>query len=440
MDFKKLVTLGLVGTTFTALTACGTKEVAQEPIKVVTELSEPVTIQFWHSMSGGNGSVLSEIVDDFNNTVGKEKGITVEATYQGGYSDSKSKIMASLKAGDSPEIVQGTVNDIMEYVQSGYVQDLDPYIFNGIIGMNGKDDVSDIYKVYRDESKSYSTSGDFYSLPFAKSTDLLFYNKTFFDEHGLEVPQTWEETIEVSKQIQEITGKKGSGFSIDNLSNYLITMLKQLGAGYTNPNGELLFNNETAKEMLELVKEQIELGNWRTAGEDGYSSAPFLSENVYMYVGSSAGTAFLNEDNFDWEATNIPQWDLENQAHIQQGNNVAILNQNKTSDEVYASYEFVKYLVSYEANLKWATNTGYLPLRDSVAQSEDFQNFISDKSDKQSAINAVENGFVESLFANGSLSSGIVRDKIGVMAEDIIYGGEDVQEALNKTVEQLNNY
>lgn len=431
-----LLGAALMATPF--MVGCGSN-VEQNNIKVVTELSEPVTVEFWHSMSGANGEALNSIIEDFNNTVGKEKGITVEATYQGGYSDTKSKIMASLKAGNSPEIVQGTSNDIKEYYESGFLQNLNPYIYDETIGMNGKDDINDIYPVYLEEAKSYSDTGDLYSMPFAKSTDLLFYNKTFFEEHGLKVPKTWDEVVEVSKQITEITGKPA--FSIDSLANYLISMLKQTGDNlYTNKGGELLFNNKEAVKAIELIKTNIEDGIWRTAGEDGYSSAPFLSGHVHMYVGSSAGSAFLSGADFEWEATTYPQLDLNNQAHIQQGNIVAILNQNKTSEEVYSAYEFIKYLVSYEANLKWATNTGYLPLRDSVAKSEEFTKYVEDKTDKQAATKAIENGFIEALFSNGSLSSGIVRDKVGVMMEEIIYGGADIQETLDKTVKQLNSY
>ena len=437
MKFTRLVKFGSVAMFGAlALVGCGVEDTdAQQEIEVITELSSPVEIDFWTSMSGANGEVLNEIVNDFNETVGSEKGIHVTATYQGGYSEAKSKVMAALKAGNAPEVVQGTVNDINEYVQSGFVQNLNPYIFNEVIGMN---DIDDIYEVYRSESESYTDEHMLYSMPFAKSTDLLFYNETFFTEHGLNVPTTWEEAIEVSKQIKEITGKPG--LSIDNTPNYLITMLEQLGAGYTNSQGELLFNNETAEEMLQLIQDNINDGIWRTAGEDGYSSAPFLSENVYMYIGSSAGSSFLVGADFNWEATTVPQWDLENQKYIQQGNNIAVINQGKTSDEVYASYEFVKYLVSKEASLKWSMETGYLPIRKSVANSEEFQNFIADSTDKQSAIKAVENGFVESLFANGSLSSGLVRDKIGVMVEDVIFNGTNPQVALDDLEAQLNSY
>lgn len=436
MRFKKTLTYtavavaGLVG-----LGGCGNSS-TQENIEVVTEVSSPVEIDFWHSMNGANGEVLNEIVNEFNNTVGADKGIQVTAIYQGGYTDAKAKVVASLKAGDSPEIVQGTVNDIMEYIQSGYVQPLNDYIFNEEIGVK---EFEDIYEVYRDESTSYLNDGNYYSMPFAKSTDLLFYNETLFTEHNLQVPTTWDELQTVSEQITAITGKPA--LSIDNTANYLIGMLQQQGAGYTSKDGELLFNNETTLAALELIQENTKAGVWRLAGEDGYSSAPFMAENTFMYIGSSAGEGFLTKENFNWEASTVPQYDTENPAYIQQGSNVAILNQNKTNDEVFGAYEFIKYLVSYEANLKWSMNTGYLPVRESVANSDVFKEFSKNSTTKPNAVESVKNGYVESIFVlpNG-ISSNIVRNEVGTMVDEVVLGGANPVEALNQYYNKLLNY
>ena len=95
------------------LFGCGNETKSEEGVEVITKIEQPVTIEFWHSMSGAFSDTIKEIVNDFNNTVGAEKGITVNAVYQGGYEDVKAKTVASIKAGNSPEIVQGTVNSIM---------------------------------------------------------------------------------------------------------------------------------------------------------------------------------------------------------------------------------------------------------------------------------------------------------------------------------------
>ena len=404
-------------------------------IEVVTQVTNPVEIDFWHTMTGTLNDSLTEIVDNFNTTIGAEKGIKVVPTYQGSYSDAKAKVVGSLKSGNSPEIVQGTVNDISEYIKSGAVQSLNEYIFHEEIGIK---DFDDIYEVYRNESMGYDETGTYYSLPFSKSTDLLFYNASFFKEHGLEVPTTWEEVVEVSKQATAITGKPS--FCIDNSANLFITSLKQLNADYTNVNGEILFNNDKALKLVEFVKEQTDNGYWRLAGEDKYSSGPFLSEQIVMYVGSSAGEGYLSDASFEVQATFTPQWDLSNPYMIQQGNSVSILNQNKTSEEVYGAFEFIKYLVSTEANTKWCTETGYLPIRESVVNSEKVQEFAKLSSAKLNAINSVPYGFIEATFSTDTITSGIVRDKMLEMMDNVILGGLEPKKALEQYEEELKSY
>ena len=84
--------------------------------------------------------------------------------------------MASIKAGTSPAIVQGTSNSIMDLLPSGVVQPLDDYIYNDEIGM---DDYEDIYEAFRKEGQSFDKAGTIYALPFSKSTDLFYYMSNF---------------------------------------------------------------------------------------------------------------------------------------------------------------------------------------------------------------------------------------------------------------------
>ena len=215
----------------------------------------------------------------------------------------------------------------------------------------------------------------------------------------------------------------------------------QSEAPYTTKDGEILFNNETAVEAIEMLKQGIDEGYWRVPGEDKYSSGPFLAENVYMYLGSSAGEGFLHRDNFEWNTAVIPQVNVDKPKSPQQGANIAIINQNKTSEEVYGSYEFIKYLVSTEVNTKWAMNTGYLPIRQSVLDSQEYQDYLATVKGnvKVNGTTASKDAFVEALFNNGAVSSSMVRDELNVMLESIILQGEDIQEMLDYYTDRLSH-
>ena len=411
------------------LGACGNQGETTNPVEVATSTGEGVELEFWHGMSGAMGETLNKLIEDFNSNVGEEKGITIEGVYQGGYTDLNSKLMASIKAGTSPALIQGTSNSIMDLLPSGVVQSLDEYIYHDEIGMN---DYEDIYEAFRNEGSSFDETGTIYGLPFSKSTDLYYYDEAFFEEHGLEVPTTWEEVEEVSKQMSEITGRPS--FGIDNLPNYFITMLNQHQADYTNERGDILFNHETSVAILEQLKANIEAGHWRLAGEDMYHSGPFMSGLVQSYIGSSAGYTFLTDD-VKWNTAPLPQIDTENPAYIQQGNMVAILNQNKTSEEVYGAYEFLKYLCSEEAVLEWSMNTGYLPIKETVATSEAYLTHLKQANDrvKENGALSLENAFVEAMFVkDNGVSSNMVRNEVGVMIEEILLNDVEIQDALDQ--------
>ena len=174
-------------------------------------------------------------------------------------------------------------------------------------------------------------------------------------------------------------------------------------------------------------------------GEDGYHSGPFLSGLVQSYIGSSAGYTFLTDD-VKWNSAPLPQVDAENPAYIQQGNMVSILNQNKTSEEIYGAYEFLKFLMSDEAVLTWSTQTGYLPIKESVATSEEYLTFLEETSDrvKQNGATSIQNAFVEPMFAkDNGVSSNLVRNEVYTMIEEILLSGVEIQDTLNQYEQKL---
>ena len=120
------------------------------PAKEWPAIPAGTVLQFWHAMGGANGDALQLVVDKFNteNTMG----ITVEATYQGGYTDLHTKVVASLQGGDIPHIAQAYANNIMVYLDSDAIVQLDEYIFDSQVGV---DDFNDILQGYREENSNY---------------------------------------------------------------------------------------------------------------------------------------------------------------------------------------------------------------------------------------------------------------------------------------------
>ena len=443
---KKLLASLMLFLGLTSVVACsneapetneGSSEGGAEESELVVTISEPVTIEFWHAMSGPNEEVVNQLVETFNTTIGAEKNITVKPVFQGHYSDLKSKLTAGIKANEAPVVAQGYPDYTAEFLQSEAVVALDEYINHPEVGIENFEDIA---QAYRDENSQYDAEGTFYSLPFNKSTEVLYYNKTFFEENGLEVPTTFEEVEALSKQITEITGTPAFGF--DSAPNAFITLVQQFGGEYTNSNGDILFTeSDAAVKALEMIKRNVDAGYWRLAGEDKYISGPFTSELVHMYVGSTAGASHVANDNFEWASAPYPQVSEDSKAVIQQGTNVMVLSQDRSPEEIYAGYEFAKFLCSEEGNLQFATSTGYLPIRQSVVDSEEYQAYVTESNDstKVSGPAQSEYYFYDPAFVNQEtgISSYQVRGEITKAVENVVFNEMEPQAALDAAIQAL---
>ena len=66
-------------------------------------------------------------------------------------------------------------------------------------------------------------------------------------------------------------------------------------------------------------------------------------------------------------------------ANLSAGHVIIALNQDGNQDRMYAAYEFIKFMTSHDANLAVAAgNTGYLPIRQSVAEDPAYEAYVAD--------------------------------------------------------------
>lgn len=111
-------------------------------------------------------------------------------------------------------------------------------------------------------------------MPFNKSTYVLFYNKTLFDELGLEAPTTWEDMYTVGEAFK--TQKDMVAFGYDDLAGMLEATIRQAGSEYVTVDGAQ-FDNEQGQAAVTQIMGLYENGYARLAGEDGYFSGPFAT-------------------------------------------------------------------------------------------------------------------------------------------------------------------
>ena len=240
-------------------------------------------------------------------------------------------------------------------IQDGLVHDLTKFT-------ESLENYDDILEGFRNGTK---IDGKVYSMPFNKSTEVLFYNEDALKELGMEVPTNLDELIEVSKAYKAKTGNAALGF--DSLSNYYTTFLNAEGAVFDDSFDP---TSEASKKAVNYYLDGIKEGYFRIAGSDQYMSGPFGNEQVLMYIGSNAGESYVKqgaEGKFTPKAAKSPF-----PATIQQGTDVFVF-ESATDNQKAAAYKYLEWITNTENQAQWAVSTGYIPVRKTAIESDTYQ-------------------------------------------------------------------
>ncbi|MBE6541500.1 MAG: extracellular solute-binding protein [Ruminococcaceae bacterium] len=400
-----LLTLLMLAGMFT-MTSCGTTKAGEANFDVPEggyDGSE-VTITFYNTMGSNLSTVLNLYIEEFNKLY---PNIHVVSTQVGNYDDVRDQISTEITVGNQPNIAYCYPDHVALYNLAKAVVTLDNLIDSDVtvtradgttevLGLTAEQK-ADFIEGYYNEGKQF---GDdlMYTLPLSKSTEVLYYNKTFFDANGLSVPKTWEELEALCAQIKSID-PNSIPLGYDSEANWFITMCEQYESPYTSATGDhYLFDNETNRAFVKTFREWYQKGYLTTQTLYGaYTSGLFVSTNEtksYMSIGSSAGATHqrpaANADGsypFEVGIATIPQVNADKAKVISQGPSLCIF-QKDNPQEVIASWLFVKYLTTnVEFQAEFAMASGYVPVLKSVAENEVYADFIS-KADGGNYISA----------------------------------------------------
>ena len=323
-------------------------------------------ITFWTGLSGALDESLQKIVADFN---ASQDEYVVTAEYQGSYYDIAAKIQAAVISGDEPDIVQMECTRVIMFAEYEIFEELtDELAEYGI-------DRSQFYDGFLADC---DWGEGLYAIPFNRSTPMFYYNKTLFDELGLEVPTTWEEMHETAKAIAIPGERWGCEIPIDFW--FYECMILQSGGSFLNEdNTDIGFNNEAGTAPLYFWREMIEDGSMKAPPGAEYNAweaarSDFAAGTTAMIMTSTGDVSTLRQIcDFELGMAFLPA--NEKHAACTGGANVAVLAGHE--DKMDGIMAFLKYATSPEVAGWWAANTGYVPTGDAAAQTEVYQEYLS---------------------------------------------------------------
>ena len=432
--------------------AAGNKVIGNFAVPLEGYDGSEVTIKFAHTMGANLQEVLNYHIGEFNKLY---PNITVEHSTYGGWGDIAGLINTEIMADNQPNVAYCYPDHVATYNMSKSVIILDDLINSKveitladgtteILGLTDEQ-IDDFIDGFYSEGTVYG-DGLMYTMPMSKSTEVLYYNKTFFEKNNLTVPTTWEEMKAVCAKIKEID-PQSIPLGYDSEDNWFITMCEQYGYGYTSPTGEhYLFNNDDCKSFVKELREWYQAGYVTTEALYGaYTSGLFteLDKTVshsYMCIGSSGGASYqIPEGNvFEVGVAPIPQADPAKPKVISQGPSLCVMRGGKTTDqEIVASWLFVKYLTTNMAfQTEFSSTSGYMPVLESAQTNELYKNWL-EKADGYANLRALvvkvgleaSNGYFTSPAFNGSTTA---RSQVGaLLAKCLSESTSDVDGLIN---------
>lgn len=347
-------------------------------------VDQPKTITWWHYNSGLAATAAEAIVEEFNNTVGKEQNIHVEAVFQGKASDVLTKMKAIFQSGSNvglPDLVQLDGSGVLDIRDNEYLISMEKLANQDNFDLAAILDSARLSVTYKDEM---------IAMPFNSSTIMLYYNKTAFDEVGIsKPPRTLDEVAQTATKLK-MTDSKGKvlryGFANVPTTYELIVWLGHQNRvsyltdkenGHTGIPTKVLFHeNGTMPNFLTKWKQLYETGSLENLTSD--VNGAFASGRVAMMVGSTSNLSTLIQmigDRFELGVANFPMVDEKATGGVNVGGGALYALDNNSGNQA-ETWEFVKFATSKEQQLAWHIATGYFPVNAETYSMEAFQTHV----------------------------------------------------------------
>ena len=457
---KKLLAKGLVLTTMVGCLAgfagChGAKETLAFEMPEEFDTTKQHEITFWakNDTNRTQVDIYEKAIRDFEALYPNVKvNIRLYTDYGRIYND----VITNIATNTTPNVCITYPDHIATYLTGeNQVVPMDALFFDKEYGLGGtevKFDAPTQEEIIPKFLEECSFNGHYYAVPYMRSSEVCYINKTFVERLGYTLPEklTWDFLWEVSEAAMELERddtfrvnrqKVMVPFIYKSTDNMMITMLKQKGAGYSTDAGEIEIFNDTTKELLYTIAEH---GKTRAFSTFKISSYPanFLNAGQCIFaIDSTAGATWMGTDaplcdiaeekivKFETVVMPLPQFDNENPQMISQGPSMCIFNK-EDPQEVLASWLFVQFMLTNEVQIAYAQTEGYVPVTSKAQESAEYQDYLSRSGEDNQLyysvkldatkllLENIDNTFVTPVF-NGSAS---LRDAAGQMIEETVKG------------------
>lgn len=333
---------------------------------------EPVTLTIWHVYGDQTNSPLNDLIDEFNNTVGKEENIKLEVEVVSNTSKIHDAVLRAANhepgAAKLPDIFISYPKTVLAMPDQEILVDYHDYFTEGEL------------EAYIPEFVEEGEVNErLVVFPVAKSTEILFVDNTLFDRFAkdtgvsMEDLKTWESLFATAKkyyawtdaQTPDIENDGKTFFVHDYWFNYFQVGCESLGADFFKGND--VNADETFQRVWEpFADAAIEGSVWL---HEGFATDPLRTGDVVVSVASSASVLYYEDivtyaDNrsepIEMVAMPVPTFQGGEKLVMQRG--AGLCTVKSTPEREKAAVTFLKWLTEPQKNVEFVTTVGYMPV------------------------------------------------------------------------------
>ncbi len=343
--------------------------------------STPVSIEIWHYYNGPQKLAFDELVTRFNETVGQEQGIVVEAFGQGNVNELFQNIHDAVDnkvgASEVPAIFAAYTDTVYDLDQRDMVAAIDSYFT--------EEELSEYVDAYVAEGR-FDEAGSLKIIPTAKATEVLMVNKTDWDRFAAETGaklaslHTIEGLVEASKayyiwtdaQTPDVPDDGKAMFGRDAMANYIILGYHQLTGGslFERRDGKVAFAPDEAAFRKLWDNYYIPYINGWFGAYGRFRSDDAKTGDIIALVGSTSGAYYFpdkvtlaDDTTYPIEAAVFPAPGFAGCARsaIQQGAGMAIIASDPKTE--LAASTFLKWFTDVDRAIGFTISSAYLPVK-----------------------------------------------------------------------------
>ncbi|RIK33891.1 MAG: ABC transporter substrate-binding protein [Chloroflexi bacterium] len=328
---------------------------------------EPIKLTFWNYWDGKNGEVMQALVDRYN---AEHPEVEVENVFIG-WGELLPKLQLAVAGGGTPDLAAADMVWMPYLANSGALTPL-----NSFAEASGTD-LTDFYPALL----AVNTYDDqLYGLPVSTNNLELFINSELFEAAGLDPaapPATWTELQNAAVQCAnpdqgtigiELYTQPGEG-----LTWQFQVYLWQAGGDFLNEDQTAAaFNSEAGLQALNYWLDLIDSGAYTLSdwGLFGQGQACMVMDGSWM-VGIWSESA-----PFEWTTAAMPAPEDGESATNMGGEHIFIMAGDEARQQ--AAWDFINWFTSPEIQLEWDQETGFMPVRNSVATNEDYRAWVNE--------------------------------------------------------------